>query len=79
MPHRIMVCSRSAPEMNDGVGQSRKTPETPADIILKFKETPICLEALFTGSNPFDKPADVDRRKKVRRIRPMRLRHAFPF
>jgi hypothetical protein len=70
--------------MNDGVGQSRKTPgaaadwETSADIIQKFKEKPIYLEALFTGSNPFENRPTFDRRKKVRMIRPMRLRQCFP-
>jgi hypothetical protein len=33
--------------------------ETPADIIQKFKEKPINLEALFTGGNPFQEAADV--------------------
>lgn len=33
--------------------------ETPADILQKFKEKPINLEALFTGGNPFEEVADV--------------------
>ena len=32
---------------------------TPADIIQKFKEKPINLEALFTGGNPFDETEPV--------------------
>jgi hypothetical protein len=31
----------------------------PADIIQKFKEKPINLEALFTGGNPFDETEPV--------------------
>jgi hypothetical protein len=35
------------------------TQPTPADIIQKFKEKPINLEALFTGGNPFDETEPV--------------------
>jgi hypothetical protein len=49
---------------------------TPGDILQKFKEKPINLEALFTGGNPFDE-AGATHNKGVRSI-PVQSRSNLP-
>jgi hypothetical protein len=48
--------------MNDGrrtIGKDTRYRRQTGKRLQKFKETPINLEALFAGGNPFEEPADV--------------------